>query len=214
MAKAQETKVNNQENTQAMQTTNEQSNAGAPAQQTSEQTGLARRDSSAPSFFGGSPFAMMRRFREEMDRLFDDFGFGRSLMPNFGRDLFSRAFGDFGETAVWSPQVEMFERDGKLVVRADLPGLNKDDVKVELTDNAVTISGERRSEHEEKREGFYRSERSYGSFFRRIPLPEGVNTEDANATFNNGVLEVEMKAPEKRSTGRRLEIKDSNQNAK
>jgi HSP20 family protein len=215
MAKTQETKVNNQENTQAMQTTDEQSNAGASTQQTSEQTGLARRDSSSASFFGGSPFAVMRRFREEMDRLFEDFGFGgRSLMPNFGRDLFSRTLGDFGSEAVWSPQVEMFERGGKLIVRADLPGMKKDDVKVEVTNDAVTISGERRSEHEEKREGFYRSERSYGSFFRRIPLPEGVNTEDAEATFNNGVLEIEMKAPEKRSTGRRLEIKDSNENAK
>jgi HSP20 family protein len=209
MTKTQETKVNNQENTQAMQTTNEQNNVNASA----TQTGLARRDSFAPSFFGGSPFAVMRRFREEMDRLFDDFGFGRSLMPSFGRDLFSRTFGDL-EKSMWSPQVEMFERDGKLIVRADLPGLSKDDVKVEITGDAVTISGERRSEHEEKREGFFRSERSYGSFFRSIPLPEGVNADDAEATFNNGVLEVQMKAPEKRSTGRRLEIKDSSEKTK
>lgn len=205
-------RTQNQENAQAMQTTEAQNNVNTSSEQN---TGLTRRESSVPGFLGGSPFAMMRRFREEMDRLFEDFSFGgRSLMPSFGRDLFSRTLGDFGGEAMWSPQVEMFERGDKLVVRADLPGMNKDDVKVEVTDDAVTISGERRSEHEEKQEGFYRSERSYGSFFRRIPLPEGINTEDANATFNNGVLEIEMKAPEKRSTSRRLEIKDSNQNAK
>jgi HSP20 family protein len=89
----------------------------------------------------------------------------------------------------------MFERDGELVLRADLPGLSKDDVKVELADNAVTIEGERRAEHEEKHEGFYRSERSYGKFHRRMPLPQGVNTEDAKASFHDGVLEVTMPAP-------------------
>lgn len=203
-------RTQNQENTQAMQTSNEQTSAT----QNSGQTGLMRRESSVPSFFGGGAFDVMRRFREEMDKLFENFGFGRSLMPTFGRDLFSRSFGDFGSEAMWSPQVEMLERDGKLVVRADLPGLKKDEVNVEVTDDAITISGERRSENEEKREGFYRSERSYGSFFRRIPLPEGVDTTDADATFNNGVLEIQMKAPEKRQAGRRLEIKDSNQNAK
>lgn len=209
MAKTQEAKTNKQENTQttAMQKsensmTNQSQNAG--------QTGLARRDQFTPSLFGTSPVSIMRRFRDEMDRLFESFGFGRSLMPSFGRDLFSGSFGE----GVWSPQVEMFEQGGKLVVRADLPGLKKDEVNVEVTDDAITISGERRSESEEKGEGFYHSERSYGSFFRRIPLPEGVNTEEADATFNNGVLEVKLPAPEKRSTGRRLEIKESSESAK
>ena len=104
---------------------------------------------------------------------------------------------------VWSPQIETFEREGQLVVRADLPGLKKDDVNVEITDDAITISGERRNEDEERREGYYRSERSYGSFFRSIPLPEGVNAEDANATFNNGVLEITMQAVKETNRGRR-----------
>ena len=211
MTKAKEAKINNQENAQAMQTTDQRNDINTT--QNNEQTGLARHDSFDTSFFGGSPFQMMRRFREEMDRLFEDFGFGRSLMPGLGRDLFSR-LGDFGSQSMWSPQVEMFERDGKLVVRADLPGLNKDDVKVEVVDNALTISGERRSEHEEKREGYFRSERSYGSFFRQIPLPEGVNADNADATFNNGVLEIQMNAPEKKSGGRRLEIRDGNEKTK
>ena len=167
-------------------------------------TALARSDEWLPSVLNRRPFAFMRRFGEEMDRLFADFGFGRDwLTPSLG----SRAFGEFGNT-VWSPQVEMFERDGQLVVRADLPGLTKDDVKVEITDNAINLSGERKSEHEEKGEGYYRSERSYGSFYRSIPLPEGVNADDANATFNNGVLEITMAAPQRASRGRRLEIKE------
>ncbi|HEV3467866.1 MAG TPA: Hsp20/alpha crystallin family protein [Pyrinomonadaceae bacterium] len=186
---------------QAMQTA-----GGEGGGQPSQQTGLARREQSFPSLFSGSPFSFMRRFSEEMDRLFEDFGFGRGwLAPSFGRDFFPAGFGEFGQTA-WSPQVEVFEREGQLVVRADLPGLTKDDVKVEVNDNALTISGERKSEHEERGEGFYRSERSYGSFYRQIPLPEGASADDADATFRNGVLEITMPAPQRQSRSRRLEI--------
>jgi len=92
------------------------------------------------------------------------------------------------------------------VIRADLPGLSKDDVNVEMNDDAITISGERRNENEEQREGYYRSERSYGSFYRQIPLPEGVNPKDAQATFRDGVLEITLKAPQLKSQKRRLEI--------
>lgn len=192
---------------QAMQTTTGQ---GGGQQ---SQTGLARREQSFPSLLTGSPFSFMRRFSEEMDRLFEDFGFGRGLSaPSFGRDLL-QGFGSFGQS-VWSPQVEVFEREGQLVVRADLPGLNKDDVKVEVTDDWVTITGERKQEHEEKRDGFYRSERSYGSFYRQIPLPEGVNADDANATFKDGVLEITMQAPQgQQQRSRRLEIRDASESA-
>src|SRR4030095_3006522 len=94
----------------------------------------------------------------------------------------------------FSPQVDIFERNGKLVVRADLPGMTKDDITVEVTDDAVVMDGESRYEHEEKETGIYRSERSYGRFHREIPLPEGVKTENATATFKNGVLEVTLDA--------------------
>jgi len=197
--------------------TNAQPNAGSQAMQTrgpqsgdqpGQQTGLARREQSSPSLTAGSPFSFMRRFSEEMDRLFEDFGFGRGwFAPSFGRDFFPAGFGEFGQSG-WSPQVEVFEREGQLVVRADLPGLTKDDVKVEVTDNALNISGERKSEHEEKGEGFYRSERSYGSFYRSIPLPEGAGADAAEATFRDGVLEITMQAPQRRTRGRRLEIKE------
>lgn len=151
-----------------------------------------------------TPFALMKRFGEEMDRLFSDSGVGRGWINS----ITGRGAGE----GLWAPEVEMFERDGELVVRADLPGLTKDDVNIELSDGHVTIEGERRGEREEKREGFYRSERSYGKFYRQIPLPDGVNVQDANATFRNGVLEITMEAP-KRSEAkkRRLSITDESQ---
>jgi HSP20 family protein len=203
MAKQKEQKEQQNTDSQAMQTQSAQG-----GNQPSPQTGLARREQSFPSLMSGSPFSFMRRFSEEMDRLFEDFGFGRGwLAPSFRRDFFPADFGTFGQS-VWSPQVEVFERENQLVVRADLPGLNKEDVKVEVTDDAITISGERKREHEEKGEGFYRSERSYGSFYRSIPLPEGVNADEADATFRNGVLEITMRAPQRQTRGRSLEIKE------
>src|SRR4029453_9986933 len=115
-----------------------------------------------------SPFTFMRRFSEKMDRLFEDFGFGRGwLAPSFESGL--DWLGTFGN-ASWVPQVEVFQRGDQLVVRTDLPGLTKDDINVEITDEALVIRGERKSEREEDKEGYYRSERSYGSFYRKIPL--------------------------------------------
>src|SRR5207249_3252409 len=144
-----------------------------------------------------TPFSFVRRFAEEMDNLFEDF--------NLRRDWLAPVLGS--GAGIWSPQVEMLQRNGELIVRADLPGLTKDDVKVEITDNAITIEGERRGEKEEKHAGFYRSERNYGEFYRRLPIPEGVDVKDAEATFHNGVLEVKMKASKReRQKARRLEI--------
>ena len=174
----------------------------------SEQKGITRRGESYPSSFANNPFSFMRRFTEQMDRLFEDFRFGPNwLTPSFGRQLPSADFGEFRQ-GLWAPNVETFEREGKLVIRADLPGLSKDEVNVEVTGNAITISGERRNENEEKREGYYRSECTYGSFYRQIPLPEGVDADDANATFRNGVLEITMNAPKLESRSRKLEISE------
>ena len=145
-----------------------------------------------PSF---GPFGMMRRFTDEMDRMFEDFGF-----PGMGR--WNRG----GGMERFSPQVDLFERDGKLVVRADLPGMNKEDVTVEVTEDAVIIDGERKYEHEENEQGIYRSERGYGRFHREIPLPDGVKTENATANFKNGVLEVALEAPQTAKNRKRIEI--------
>lgn len=130
-----------------------------------------------------------------MDRFFEDFGFGRNLTTRGAQ-----------QSAQWSPQVEVRQRGNELVIRADLPGMNKEDVNVELRDDAVIIQGERKEEHEDEREGWYRSERTYGSFHRTIPLPEGTITDSAKATFKNGVLEVALQTPPKEVTQRRVNI--------
>jgi HSP20 family protein len=148
-----------------------------------------------------SPFAMMNRFAEEMERMFEDFGLGRGWLASRLRT----GMGEMGYT-MWSPQIEIFERGGQFIVRADLPGLTKDDVKVDITDEALTIQGERKQEHEEDREGWHRSERSYGSFYRSIPLPEGIKAEEAKANFRDGVLEISMPAPQREGRRRQLEI--------
>jgi HSP20 family protein len=166
------------------------------AVQRQNERGVSRRGSDpfsfgiTPSdFFRSDPFSVMRRFHDEMDRTFGRF-FGK------GAD----------EGGIWSPVIEVAERDGKLQVHAELPGLKPEDVTVEVTDNALVIQGERRYEHEDKQEGMYRSERRYGRFYREIPLPEGANAEQAKAEFKDGVLEVVLPLPEQKSNRRTIPV--------
>lgn len=158
--------------------------------------------------YGGGPFSVMRRISDEMDRLFEGFGFGRGAFG--GEQGWQGALtpGRQQGAALWSPHLEMFERDGKLIVTADLPGVKKEDVKVEVDQDAITLQGQRRQEQTSNEQGFYRSERSYGSFYRTIPLPEGADPSTASATFRDGVLEISLHAPQKRAGSRSLEIKD------
>jgi len=167
-----------------------------------------REASQFPSSYYGGPLSMMRRISEDMDRLFDSFGFGRGLFPAFGQSALS-GYGGEGASSLWTPHIEVSERDGKFLVSADLPGVKKEDVNVEITQDAVTIQGQRKQEKTSSEGGFYRSERSYGSFYRTIPLPEGANTENASATFRDGVLQIEIEVPQQKSSGRTLEIKDA-----
>ena len=158
-----------------------------------------------------TPFGFMRRFATDMEKLFEDFE-GFKFPSLFGREFFpfTREF----EHVDWSPAIEVRQDNGQFIVRTDLPGLKKDDVKVELSDNLLTISGERKEEKEEKREGYYRSERSYGSFYRQVPLPEGAKTDTAKAEFTDGVLQITMQAPQREPKPRRLEIKKGEEHAK
>lgn len=161
-------------------------------------TPSSRTTSSAAGGTGRSGMLRRRDIRNEWNdqlaRFFNSWGLGAS-----GHRL--------GDWDMWSPQVETFQRGDQLVIRADLPGLAKEDVQVEVTDEAVILQGERRSEVEEDREGFYRSERSYGSFYRTIPLPDGAIGDNAQATFKDGVLEITMPAPPREAArGRRIEI--------
>lgn len=158
-----------------------------------------------------TPFGFMRRLTEDMDELFKNFqGF---RFPSFFGKEFSPFLKEF-EDVDWVPKVEILRHNGDFTVRAELPGLTKDDVKVELTDNVLTLSGERKEEKEEKREGYYRTERSYGSFYRLIPLPEGANMDKATATFNNGLLEVKLQVPKLEPRIRTIEIKEDHETAK
>lgn len=148
---------------------------------------------STPSAYGYGPFSFMRRMSEDMDRLLEHFSLGRGL--GLGSLADRDAWSSVAADASWIPEVETFRRGDKLVVRADLPGMKKDDVNVEVNEGMLAISGERCDEREENRDDFFRSERSYGRFYRAIPLPEGVSGDQCDATFKDGVLEVTIPVP-------------------
>jgi len=161
--------------------------------------------------FSPSPFSMMRRMVDEMDRMFGGFGApALGLTPAFGTSLDSDMWADTPalDRTLWSPQIETFRRGDKLIVRADLPGLRKEDVKVEVDNGILAISGERREENEENRDNLFRSERTYGQFYRAIPLPDGVSGDKCDATFRDGVLEVSLPAPkDQERKSRQIQIK-------
>ena len=130
-------------------------------------------------------------FSREVDRLFDAF---------FGADR------EHGRR--WVPPVDLVEAEDHFLLKADLPGLSEEDVSVEVQDGALTISGERSAEHETSERGWYRIERSFGSFHRSLTLPDGVDPEGISAKFDRGVLEVRIPKPEERKP-RRVEISTS-----
>jgi HSP20 family protein len=185
----------------------------AKTQNGPEQTkDILPRTSTAPLRSNGSPFTMMRRFAREMDHLFDDFGLESGWhLPRFlarGRELLGREAGFI--PAEWSPRIDVLERDGQFTVRTDLPGMSRDDIKVEIVDGLLTIQGERTNEKKEEREGYSYSECSYGSFYRTIPLPEGADASKATADFRNGVLEVTVPAPARaESKARQVEVRET-----
>lgn len=190
-ARAQAAQPNEAQTRAANQTAAGEGRTPAPEQQGGTQTaagshGMAGPEEGWPATgWGMAPFGMLSRMFEEMDRFFDDLGFGRGRMP---RPRLPERQMQRGLSALWAPQIEMSEREGQLVICADLPGLRKEDVKVDLTDDVLTIQGERR-------EGRGYSERTYGSFYRSVPLPEGVEAEGAQAKFKDGVLEISIPMP-------------------
>ena len=102
----------------------------------------------------------------------------------------------------WTPPMDLVEGDDAFVLRADLPGMTEDDVSIEVQDATLTVSGERRADHEERQRGWYRVERSFGRFSRSLTLPEGVDHEGIRASFDKGVLEVRIPKPEVRKPRR------------
>lgn len=167
--------------------------------------------SPSPALRPISPMSFLRRYAAEMDRMFEEFGIGHGLhVPPFltrGHELLRREAGIV--EAEWSPKVDVKEQDGRLLVRADLPGLSKDDIKVELTDETITIRGERKQEKKEEREGYSYSECSYGRFLRTIPLPDGADTTKVTAEFHNGVLEIGIPTPQRAEPqARHVEVRE------
>jgi HSP20 family protein len=137
-------------------------------------------------------------FTREVDRLFDAF------------------FGQGGESAAgrrWVPPMDLVEANDHFVLRADLPGLSEGDVSIEIQDNTLKISGERRAEHEQSEQGWYRIERAFGGFSRSLTLPDGIDPEAVSAEFDRGVLEVRIPKPEERKP-RRVAIKAQSGNGR
>jgi HSP20 family protein len=120
---------------------------------------------------------------------------------------FNRLFDTLFQTANtgsqrWAPAMDLVEADDHFLLKADLPGLGEEDVSIEVQDNTLTVSGERKSEYEQRNKGWYRLERSFGRFSRSLTLPEGVNADAISAHFDKGVLEVRIPKPEERKPRR------------
>ena len=151
------------------------------------------------------PFSMVRQMQDEVDRWFNRFGVDSSWMSPSA--WMASAAGAAKKAGEWIPSVDAFQRGNEFVIRADVPGMSRNDLTVEVGEDSVTISGERKHEQAEDRDGVYWSERSYGSFSRVIPLPPGAISDSAKANFNNGVLEIVMQAPSQETRrGRKIDI--------
>jgi HSP20 family protein len=139
------------------------------------------------------PLRELSSLQNEMNRLFNTV-FDAPATPGNG-----------GTMRRWVPAMDLLETADHFVLRADLPGMTQEDVKIELEDSTLTVTGERKSEHEDKQEGYYRVERAFGSFSRSLTLPKGINADAVTASFENGVLEIRVPKPEERKP-RRISI--------
>ena len=157
-----------------------------------------REDKALAKAAAQGPFGLLRQMTTELDRMFDDPWKLQWPVVHLAKDT------------QWAPKIDVLEKDNRLVTRVDLPGVKKEDVSVEFTDGQLILSGERKFEKEETKDNVYRSECEYGSFYRAVPLPEGVKADDVKATFLNGVLEVSVPLPAAtKPTAKTIEIKDA-----
>ena len=131
------------------------------------------------------PLRELTTLQNEMNRL-------------FGTVFDAPAQGNGGTMRRWMPAMDLVETEDHFVLTADLPGLGEEDVNIEVEDRVLTVSGERKATHESAKDGYHRVERAFGSFSRSLTLPEGVNAEAVEASFDRGVLEVRIPKPEER----------------
>jgi HSP20 family molecular chaperone IbpA len=136
-------------------------------------------------YFGMNPLALMKEFGLEVDRF----------------------MGGIPENGTWWPAVECKQTDGAFIVKAEVPGLDKENVKVEVVEDALILEGERKLETTKEEGGYFRTERRYGSFHREIPLPEGARTDDIKATLANGLLEVAVPVTEVKPVTKSVPVK-------
>ncbi|HOF05632.1 MAG TPA: Hsp20/alpha crystallin family protein [Syntrophales bacterium] len=142
-----------------------------------------------------NPFFSIQR---EMNRLFDDFFRGADLMP--ARERLNR----------FVPSLDVRENDKEVTIKAELPGMDEKDVELLVTENSLTLKGEKKEEKEDKGKDYYHMERSYGSFQRVIPLPEGIDINKVEAKFKKGVLSINLpKLESARTKGKKIEIKSA-----
>lgn len=142
------------------------------------------------NFFHLNPFALMRQFTEEMDRMF--------RLPWAEKGI-----------EVWSPAIETKMVEGNLVVKAELPGLKKEDFKVQVSDEELILEGERKEEKVEETDEYYRSERSYGRFYRAIPLPEGAELDKVTAKYTDGLLEITVPCQVKKPALKEVPVQEA-----
>jgi HSP20 family protein len=147
---------------------------------------VVKRQPLAPSR-AAQHFWPMTAWEREIDRVFDDF---RRLWPWPPRLWGAERWP--AEVELRVPAVDVYEEGDEVVVKAEIPGLSKEDIQVTLSDSVLTLTGEKKKEEEIKEHDYYRNERSFGSFSRTIQLPSEVKTEQAKATFKDGVLEVHL----------------------
>jgi HSP20 family protein len=155
----------------------------------------------------GGPLEAMWQMSRNMDRLMSLLGMPL-LGSNFVRPIFQQGRDDSWAAATfWSPRVDVEQKGDAIVIRADLPGVRKEDIRVEATEEGVTILGERREEREEggDEQGYKAIERSYGSFFRTVPLPQKLNLEKLTAKMQDGVLQITVPLDES-ARPRRIQI--------
>jgi len=134
------------------------------------------------------PVGELSSLQDDMNRLFNTF--------------FDTPTAGNGTVRRWIPAMDLVEAEDHFVLKADLPGLAEDDVHIDVEGDVLTVSGERKAEHEDKQEGYVRVERSYGSFRRSLTLPEGVDADAVTASFDRGVLEISIPKPEQRKPRR------------
>lgn len=176
------------------------SQSSGRGEQRGQQSALARRDRSAlPSLWMDpldfvNPISLFRRMQEEINQVFQQTGLSSSRQ------------GDPQNNVVWVPPVELGYRDGSFQVSVELPGVPDEDVTVAIVDNALVIQGERRIEQEENKGGVRRTELRYGQFYRAIPLPDGVNPDQARAELNNGVLRISLPVSQAQSNTREIPV--------